>query len=317
MSGILVLRAWWTKPLYIADMTFTVANSEKGGGSSGVSGILGQFGIGGSSSGSGLNTARVMELAGSMEIVGTMLMEEATIEDSTDLVANHIMDVYKFREEWGKKNENLLDFRFTHNQVDSFTRFENSVYKRLYRVVTVGDEPFLEISHSELSGIYEMQIVTISEPLSLILLEKEYNLLSAYFIKQTIEPQQQRFDAVKARLDSITRELQRLDYSVARSRDRSLGIFDQASSVGERQLQREQQLASIAYTEVKRNVEAAEFALSSVKPIFQTIDEALPPLSKKSSSLAQAGVIGAILGIFIMMVYIVVRKIIQDSMQVE
>ncbi|MEM1327477.1 MAG: hypothetical protein AAGI23_16060 [Bacteroidota bacterium] len=317
MSTVFVLRAWYTDPLYTADMTFTVANSEKGGGGGGVSGILGQFGIGSVGGGSGLNTARVLELAKSMEIVGRVLMKEGVIKNDTDIVANHIMDIYEFQEEWGKKNEQLLDFRFTHNQVDSFTRFENSVYKRLYRTVTAGDDAFLEVNHNELSGIFKMNVMTISEPLSFILLEEEYELLSEYFIEKTVAPQQQRYDAVRARLDSLTTELQQLDYRVARSRDQSLGIYDQASSVRERQLQREQQLASIAYTEVKRNVEAAEFALSSVKPVFQIIDEAMMPLTRKKSSLVQASIIGAILGLFIIIIFLVVQKIIQDSMKSE
>lgn len=313
MAALFLARAWFTKPIYSADMTFTIANSEKGGGGA-VSGLLGQFGLGGmGGGGGGLNTTRVLELSKSMEIIGSVLFMEAEIEKENDLIANHVIRIYELREEWSKDNEQLKDFAFTHGKVDSFSRTENSIYKNLFRKICNGDEAFLSINYEELSGIFSMEMATISEELSLELLEKEYEILSQYYINQTIEPQLNRYAAIKVRLDSLTNVLQGLDYSVARFQDRSYGLFEQTSSVEGQRLRREQQLANIAYAEIKKNLEIADFALSSVKPVFQTIDEAIEPLNKQKPSLIQAAIIGTILGIFVMIIFIIVLKIIQDA----
>lgn len=314
---VFLAKAWIKIPVYSAEMTFTIANTEKTGGNSGVSGILGQFGLGGASSGDGLNIQRAIALAASREIIESVIFEEIELDEENDYIANHIIKIYKLQEEWGKNSKKFLDFTFLNSKVDSFDRTENEILQRLHRKVigTKKEDPILKIEYEEETGIFSMLMNTISEDLSMKMLEKQYDVLSKYYVEKAIEPQQKRYNSIKIRMDSITRILGNLDYSVARYTDRSYGLLDNESTVQGKRLNRDQQLANVAYAEIKRNLEVADFALSSVTPIFQTIDEAILPLPKRTESKIENTVIGILIGSFLAILFVVGRKIIRDAMK--
>jgi len=310
-----MFKAYTTPKVYVADTTFTLANSEKGDSKAGISGILGQFGFGGAGD-QGLNIQRVITLAESREIAELILFEKAEVNDTTSLLANHILSLYNLREQWGKKNEELKVFSFVNISTDSFSRLENSVLKRLHTILTKpsNEDRLLKMDFEESSGIFTLTAQTESEELSLILVEKILEVLSNYYIKKTVEPQQKRYDEIKSRYDSITNALETLDYRVANYNDRSNSLINQSSRVQGLKLKRDQQLLTASYTEVKRNLEVADFALKSVTPIFQSLDEAIPPLSTIRESKVTALLTGAFLGGFLSILFIVGRKIYRDTM---
>lgn len=317
LGAVFFYRTYSQQPNYIAKTTFTLTNSEKSENSNAaVSGLLGQFGFGGNSGGNGLNIPRILALANTREIVEQVLFEKVEMEGTQDYIANHIIHIYDLQKKWGKNNKALENFTFSHAKLDSFSRLENSVLKKLHNVVagTENSDKFLSFSFEEIAGIFSMMFRTHSEELSLILLEKEYKVLSEYYIQKTIEPQQRRYNSIKTRHDSIVNVLRKLDYNVASYNDKSYGLIEQTSNLQGQKLKRDQQFALITYNEVKKNLEAADFALKSITPVFQPLDEAILPLPTISESTRTALFTGTLLGGFIAILFIVVRKIYRDTM---
>ncbi|MEM9888962.1 MAG: GNVR domain-containing protein [Bacteroidota bacterium] len=314
MAFIMYLRARLSETSYIAQVTFMVSG---GGGSENVnplSGLLGQVGIGGGSGAGDTNPIKVIQLSQSLKIMGRILFSDVEVMGKKDYVANHLIEYYDYKEKWD--DEKLKDFSFQHPKIDSFNRLENRVLKQLhFRLRGTGSEPALiALSCDEDSGIYTMTANTLAEDLSIQIAKKAYETLSSYYTARRIEPQKKRYDAIKTRLDSVSKVLKNLDYRVARSQDQSFGLPDRTSNIEGERLQREQQIAILTYGEIRKNLEVADYALRSSKPFFQVVDDAMSPAQRVKPSTTTAIILGIILGAFLGILFVVLRKLVMDAL---
>ena len=134
-ASIFLWRAWIAPVVYLAELTFMV-NEDEGGGLGGVASILGQFGLGGGSSGK-FNLDKILELSRSRKIVSQVLFEEIEVDGKVDYIANHIIDEYAFHEDWEDDTKGLKDFYFINGEFEEFGRVENRALKLVYTKVII------------------------------------------------------------------------------------------------------------------------------------------------------------------------------------
>ena len=77
VGSILGAKAYFSEKKYEATLTFMV-NDESGGGGSGLSTILGQFGLGGG--GGSQNYKKIVEIANSNKILTGVLMSSSSVD---------------------------------------------------------------------------------------------------------------------------------------------------------------------------------------------------------------------------------------------
>jgi hypothetical protein len=101
-AGYQAYRYFKYVPLYPATITFNV-DEDEGGGNAGLTGILGQFGLG-SVRPSRYNLDKIMALSKSRRVIQESLFSKVIVNGKEDYLANHLLNEYKLNTVAGKIN---------------------------------------------------------------------------------------------------------------------------------------------------------------------------------------------------------------------
>ena len=313
-AAYFLVKAFLSDPTYSARLTFMI-NEEEGGGASGASTLLNQFGLG-KGGGGNYNMEKILELSKSRKIVQNTLFDSMMVNGHNDLIANHIIDIYNLHDEWKKSSLGKNKFKFTRSQPGEFNRTENTVLLKLYRKI-IGNETQLGLfskSLNEDTGIMTLSSKTTSEELSIKLLNSIYNNLSAFYIDKAIEKQRFNLNLIAAKTDSIKNALNIADYNLANFRDSNRGLWTKKAELREDQLSREVQILTIMYGESIKNLEYADFSLRTKTPFIQLVDAPISPIPANMVSKVMAFAIGVFIGAFLGIAFIIARKVFRDIM---
>ncbi len=312
---IFLYRAYITPKIYPAELTFMV-NENEGNSMGGVNAILGQFGLGGRGGGKS-NLDKMLELATSRKIIQNVIFEKSIVEDNMDYLANDIINVYDLHEKWEKDTTGLANFFFPDKIIaDSFNKSENKVLKTIYALIvgTKKTEGILNTSFSQETGIMKIKVDSKSEALSIKLSKSVYENLSKFYVEKSVEKQSETYKVVKEKVDSIKFLLAAKEYSLASFKDSNRGLWTTKTRLSELRLQRDVQVLSAMYGESIKNLEIADFTLKNKTPFIQIIDAPIAPIDPVVESKLKAIFLGGFLGGFLIVSFIIMRKIYRDTM---
>lgn len=310
-------KVWTTPVQYTANLTFMV-NENEGGRLSGLSGLLGAFGVDAAGEN---NFDRILELAKSMRIMREVLLTKIEIKGQNDYIGNHLIRIQQIQaEKWSKKGPNnepplLKDFFFTRHQVDSFNRREQSAIKSLYGII-IGSERERGLFSTQLNqdaGVMSLGLATRSEALSIQMLQQIFNTLSRFYIEKSIEKNKTTYAIVRAKTDSIRALLAGTEYRQATFEDQSHSLVAQTDKVPLQRFARDKQMLMIMYGEAIKNLEIADFALQSQTPYIQAIDLPFPPIYGTGASKKLALLLGLGLGLFVGSLFVVGRMVVRGA----
>jgi hypothetical protein len=304
----------YTEPVtYSASLTFML-NEDQGGGLGSMGGLLSQFGIRAGRGGK-LNLEKITDLSKSRNIVSRALFSTSELNGKATFLANHIIEAYDYHS--SLIDSELEGFIFKHNQLDSFDLNENSVLKSIHSLI-IGSEATEGLFSPDINddtGIITLSASTLSESLSIELVNKIYDNLSEFYRNKAIERQQKAYNIAKDKVDSLQRALAVSESALANFKDRTGGLIFERDKSREGSLQRKVTILSIAVGEAMRTLEMSDFSLRNETPFVQAIDRPIPPLSGSSASLLRALIIGGILGGLIGGGFVIARRIYRDAMQ--
>src|SRR4030095_2969997 len=120
-------------PVYHARITFSV-DEDEGGGTTGLSSVLGQFGLGGVRP-TRYNLDKILELSKSRRVVQQTLFTTIIIDGNNDFIANHILRIYELNSGDKKSDKNMASFTFTRDSLPAFNRQENEALLMLYNFI--------------------------------------------------------------------------------------------------------------------------------------------------------------------------------------
>ncbi len=305
-SGSFFYYAKSDLPLFIAQLTFSVRGSEAGGGNTGV---LAQLGINSGSSSSGLNLARLEGLATSRNIVREVLLRRVTVEEQTDFIANHIIDLYELREDAWEENQTLREFPgFTTDTIDFNDLTQNIVLKQLAGLLVKGSNSIITFIFDPISTIHTISVSTPNEQLSIALAGVLYEELDQLYVDNSVQQQQQTVRTLQMRSDSLDVRLRELEMAMANQQDRNRNLVLRSAQVSSSQLQRDVRIAQNMYAEVIKNLTAARFTLDNITPSFQVVDRPIAPLNKKSLPVMFFAMMGATVGLIVSVTLLVLFR---------
>ncbi|MCB0623877.1 MAG: hypothetical protein KDC43_08215 [Saprospiraceae bacterium] len=316
LIGFFLLRALMTTPMYSAKLTFMV--NENGTKRQGLSGILGEFGLG-MSAGTEYNLDKILDLSRSMLIVRKALFQKVEIEQDTDFLANHFIHILDLHQTWKRKSPELAGYLFTHDSLPVFNRKDRRVLKLLYS--RLAGNPAQRVpgvigsSYSSTSGIMTLTVNTPSETLSLKFIDALFENLSSYYIESAIEQQKETYEKLAEKVDSIGAVLNSKEYELANFEDSNRSLIAQKKMVKKEKLQREIGLLTVMHAEAVRNLEVTEFSLKNQTPFIKAIDEPFSPLSSSKPTWWKNAIIGGMIGFFLGCVFVVGRKIYREVMK--
>jgi len=301
-------------------------NEDDGASLGGISSILGQFGIGGSSSDSNLD--KILELSRARTIVQSALFTKATIGDHDDYLANHLIQSMELEKKWATKRLlpfgsddglDLTDFKFVHDSFPIFTLLENKALKKIHKHL-MGKEltggTFLS-DYSELSGIMNFSMTSTDADLSIKIVNNLYEKLGDYYLGKSREKQKKNYDLIKSKYDSIQTSLNSVMYSIAIFEDENKGLIRKQDSYKLKKLKGEELKLGSMLAEAEKQFQLAQIALESSSAYIQLIDEPLLPLRPANKGRLYYFLLGGLLGGLFSLLYVTIKKVYRDIMHLE
>ena len=313
MAALFAVKAKMKPVEYQASLTFMVEEDTGGGG--GIGGVLSQFGFGGG--GSEYNLQKILTLSKTMRITKEVLLDTAMVDGKTDLLGNHIIDIYKYhkKKSWMKPENGLEGFYF--GDKNRSQKVRNTGLKSVFGKVIGGKKtknPLYSSSVDEDTGIMTLSVKSESQDLSLSLVKTFFDHLSEYYIEKSIEKAESTYSILKSKTDSIHTLLGQKEYALAKFRDANRGIFLNKAKIREQKLLTEITALRMAWGESLKNQEMADYALKEQTPFIQPIDIPFAPIAPIPNSLLKTLIIGGFLGGFLAVGFFVFRKILRDAM---
>lgn len=320
---LLGIKALNDKADYKAELTFMI-NEDTGNPLGSLSGVLGTFGITAKSKN---NLARVLELSRSRKIVENALFNTVKINDNDDFLSNHLINYYDSLGRWNSKpwfnpfvatDDSLETFRFDHHGLLTFGATGNKALKILYHKIAGNPEKkhegFLENGYDEESRIMYLSVKLKNENLAITLCNTLFDELSDFYIEKSTEKQKATFEIIKSKTDSLQSVQHEKQKKLAQLEDSWKGRYSNKSKLQQDRLAKEIMMLNIALGESIKNKEIADFAVKNTTPFVQIIDRPLSPIQGYKNSLFKNLFLGFFLGIFVMAIWIMAKKLLRDAM---
>lgn len=305
-----------TDTIYTAQLTYML--NDGSGGTNALGGLLGSFGLG---KGGKVNLDKIVALSKSRNIINKILLTEIpldTFSGKNDLIANHLIALYKLDEKWSSKTKDWKGFTFKSKEVQNFSSDELMAIKMLYGQMVGGKKnknALFSNNFNEDTGIMTITSSTVVEELSIEIAVIAYNYLKNYYIENTTKGSQNTFSFVQAKTDSIFNLLKTKQYQLAAFNDSHRNLTEPGLLTKRKLIETEILKLTTMYAEVTKNRELADFSLTTGTPDLIIIDEPYPPLDGKAPSLIIEILKGVILGILLAVSFITGRKIVLDALQ--
>lgn len=294
-------------PTYNAELRFVV---EGQGGGGGLSSILGSFGI---KKVGKVNPYKIIEVGKSSKLFEDVIFTKYS-GDTT--IADKILTEYDLVNKWSAKNEK---YRGGHFINDTMKRhIEKSVFKRLHTLVWGGPNntknALSKLTLDEERGIYTLSTKSTSEKLGIVLTNRFYQGIKLFFEEAIFENQKRSGVILAAKADSLNNLRMEKIYQLARFEDRNNGLILKENSTKVAILSQEIQALGMTYAEVVKNYEMTDVNLKDLQPLFMEIDRPFSPIAPSHSSLLKNLILGLLLGGFLGIMLVTIRKIYSEVM---
>ena len=287
-----------SKPtLYKARLSFML-NEDEGNQMGSLSSVLGDLGL--PIMNQRINIAKVLELSLSRKIIQEAIFQRIESSTGSELIANRLLEVYELKDKWTNEDYDFSNFSFNHVNLDSFNRMENVALKRL-AVMAAGTpanrgNALIETDYGQNTTI--MSFVTRSEDelISYHLTNAVFDATSRFYIEKSREKQQNTFDVLDAKRDSLRKTYNQREYRYADLADKSSGLFSMKGDVKIERARAEMIQMGAALTKLEENIALVEFGLENSTPVLQVIDAPILPLEEEKTGSTKSLLIGLILG---------------------
>ena len=313
LSGYLLYKAIKTKPTYTASLTFLVNGNE--GSSLGIAAIAGKLGLDGLG-GNNTNLDKITGLSKSRRIVQLALFHREVIDGKDDFFANHLIRERNLHKSWEKDTTGLKDFEFKHNNFERFNRAENKALLELYDILS-GEKGIFTCSFAKTSEMLTLDMETTNETLSIELIQAIFSELGDFYVKKSTTKEAKTYRVLKEQSDSIKRLARSREASAASFDDRTRGLILNQDKLPSEQMKKEALIYNTMYAESQKNLAIAGFALESKAPYIQEIDLPIAPLKPKLKSKKMAVVLGLLIGGFLGVLFVVLRKKIKEALKAD
>lgn len=264
---------------------------------------------------------RILKIVKTKNILYKVLFQKVKIKEKEDLLANHLIDIYKIHNEWdaiGATQEqqtiNLTGFYFKQSNVDEFPPNAHKAAHRIYQLVM----GLVEMKHDRSTNFLELYATTQEEELSILLLKLIYQELHDFYLQDVVEKPQHMLNLLQTRGDSILASLKFLETTMA-NYNKQQGYLSNKAHLKKGQLSRQISFSSATYREIIKNKEAVLFRLQNQTSLLKIIDQTYPPITANiptsiKSQRLEKGLLGAITGAIAAIFWFVFRKSYRELM---
>ncbi len=298
---------------YTSKLSF-MTNNDSGGGVSRLLQFAGQFGLGGNQP---VASERLVELLKSKQMVYRALLQKVEIDSTEQLLFNHYLDLFQMRKNWQEK-DHLRDFKFTSKSIDKFSFLENSIAQDIYNRIIYG----MVSARPGKNGITSISCESTSEVFSKEFLITLVQTLSDYYQNKAVEQQQNTYELMKARTDSVQGALHGVEYTITKwyednRKPMMAGTLSPKKAMEKERLERRAEIFQEILLADYKSLEIARLDLHSNKPILQIIDRPTYPLPMNVPNKLMKLIVAAFLSVVLTTIAILFLKIVRDAFEQE
>ena len=293
---------------YKSELTFVVEDKQQSSPLSSMTGLASQFGLDMfSNSNSTFSQKNIMELLKSRGVISKALMQTAYINNKHDLFIHHYLTIYNIKEDWNNDNQ-LKNLNFN----DKLTVTHDSITALIWDNI-IENDLFVNIKNDETDIIY-LSFYCKNELFAKLFSESLIYEMSRMYISYQTKQSSNTIDFLQNRADSVFLELQDSEQEFARIKDINQRIIKASGRLKELQLMRNVEVLNTMYLELVKNLEISKMTLLNQTPIIQLIDKPILPLENTKMSIALVMMISFILTLIVSVLYILLRKLVNDSL---
>lgn len=317
-GGLGLLYAWWYGTKYIATTSFATQGQSASSGllSSSLS-LANALGLSGTTGkgGGGFDNKFFASLIQSRRVIKESLMQEGLMDGKKDLMANHYIELYKWRtgsllKKGWNESPVLKDFKFVPKPIRQLSRLEDSVLTVIYQSIIDNN---LTMEYDESSPFNTATFLTRDYDFSMHMMKLMIDKSSKYFIEDVYELNRKNLAIADSRVDSLGRALKSLDYRVANMQDMTNNLIRQKGKVGVTAATRDRDLINEQYSAAVNNVELAKVTILTTAPILQVIDDPQFSTTVSFVSKVTAFIVGGIIGVFLGSIFTIVARTVAES----
>lgn len=310
-----VIYAFSEKTVYTAELTFVLEGGTQGGGLANYAGLASQFGINmGGGGGQGVfEGENFLALMKSRLMIEKALITPVKVNNRTITLAEFYIDINKFREIWAEQNSEMKDIRFLPGADPSkFSTEQNSLISSFHNSL-IRNNLFIG-KQDKKSSIIALRVNSENELFSKYFAEVLSKEVSEFYVETKTKKSANNLRILQHQTDSIRRALTLSMMGVAISTDANPNPNSarQVLRVPSQRRLGDVQANQAILSQLVQNLEIAKMSLRTETPLIQVIDRVVLPLMKTSSSRLTSLLIGSILSVFIMSLYLLIRKLLSD-----
>jgi hypothetical protein len=296
---------------YVAELTFVLEESGKGGGLSSYAGIASQFGLdlgGGGSSVGVFSGDNVMEFLKSRLMIEKTLLSPAHAGAATPTLADVYAEQNELKKAWSK-NATVGNYNFS---PANKSRLQDSLLTILYERIV--DKDLTITKPNKKLSFLEVKVVTPGEDFSKIFVERLVKEALDFYVATKTKRSKHSVDALQAKADSLERLLNGKTYSAAVSQDLNPNPVRNVARVGATVMNRDVSMLQLVYGEVIKNLEISKMTMSQETPVIEIVDGPVLPLKKEKASKLKFLIIGGLVGFVLMFLIVAVQRMYKDIM---
>jgi uncharacterized protein involved in exopolysaccharide biosynthesis len=299
-----ILYAYYQKPIYIAEISFTPEN-DKGSGVGAYLGLAAQFGLDlGSGSGGIFEGENLAQFLKSKMLIQRTLLSPVSINDKKDILVNYYVNTNKMRKSWESKPE-LRSITFTADMQPG-VRARDSLLKRIVKDV----EGSLSIEKADKKlNLTVARIEDTDELFAKAFIEQLVANGIRYYVDYRSKKSRENVAILQRQTDSVERLLTGNMVSVAASTDLNVNPIRQMVRVNVQRKQVDVQVTSQVYGELLKQLELSKISLRKETPLIQVIDQPILPLEKKKLGRLKGGILFGFIGMFFCVAYLVLKRL--------
>jgi hypothetical protein len=300
------------KPIYTASLSFALEDEKGGGGLGGALGLASSFGIDlGGGGGSIFTGSNLTELFKSRAMVEQTLLSPVIVDGKTISLVEMYIQNNGWRSNWNDKPK-FKDIQFLPNiKRTHFSRVHDSILGVIYQDLS---KTGLVVGQKDKKiAIITIDVSSTNELFSKYFTEALVKEVSDFYVSTKSKKARMNMDILERQTDSIRGELNGAITGVAVANDNTFGL-NPAMNVRRAPSARRQvdvQANTAILTELVKQSELAKVTLRKETPLIQIIDRPILPLEKEKFGKAKGLVIGGYLAGFLMVLYLIVRRLIR------
>jgi len=305
-----ILYSYNNKPVYAAITTFVLEESGGANNLGQYAGLASMVGvdISGASGGGGIFQGdNLMEFYKSRAVIESTLLS-AYPESKNQLLIDRYIEFNKLRDKW-KDNKPLYSIQFKQQPGQQFSRLQDSV---INTIVSDINKSYLSVSKPDKKlSIIEVKVTSPDERFSKCFDEQIVKNVNTFYVATKTKKSLQNLSILQHQTDSIRGALNGALSSVASSLDANPNpnISRQILRVPSQKRQVDAEANKAILTQLVQNLEISKVALRKETPLIQVIDEPVYPLERIKFGKIKGVIIGAVLGGFLAIIYLVIIKL--------